>query len=689
MPESTSNADSSMESAQPSRGPQHEASAPAADSPKESNKKGEILIVPLGQILVVPEDNPRGPYPQKDIDDMVRSLKQSGQETPILLRYRTPEERAQAHTDKPYRLVGGFLRTAAAPLVPLTALEAIARHMTPQEAQQAAILDNVRKDMNWLAWAKAADSLIKSGMNQQQAADALAKDQTTISKALKLLKLLNKTSQGLIYDQFIKSDDYEITQGMVLVLADLATGSADDQGKIEAALRVVYDRQLTLNLVKKLVEWIKKGNSPESFPQDGKTEVKKGVKNQRFDPNDPLAKLWQDLPRTIQVRQTPKGYKAVLTLGKDEAALALFGALGTVEEAKRLQGQPHDPRYATALAGIVPGLVALKPAPVVAVKGGQGLKADLKLVWEGFEGAGVKAIFGKLAKNPWQALGQIFWKCIVTLWKVFCHILKWVYEEGKKVIKSEFNTIGRLLAKVFRPVVIWFLRVAAFLLVLWLIWTYLFHPGALIARLKGYIPTWNKTAQVAPKVEQAPQTTAVPILSEVIKKVEPKRPVRKISKHTAQAMATEKPTPIEAPAASTLSPRDQAGLQRKQLFVKNFANDVYGPSYHDIPTWLGNLKAEIADGYQVQFFYENYPPAKIQEIQDKKWVAYFKPTQPPQWVGTDGASDQFLIEGVVTTKSDLNYPGEVVSTQPISIKVWVHEGVQGPQVTRVEKVTVP
>ncbi len=85
-----------------------------------------VVKIPLDQILVVPEDNPRGAYSRQELEEMVASLKLGGQQVPILLRPRAQEEISQAHPDKPYKLVGGYLRVAAAPLAGLTALDAIA-----------------------------------------------------------------------------------------------------------------------------------------------------------------------------------------------------------------------------------------------------------------------------------------------------------------------------------------------------------------------------------------------------------------------------------------------------------------------------------------------------------------------------------------------------------------------------------
>ncbi len=150
-------------------------------------------------------------------------------------------------------------------------------------------------------------------------------------------------------------------------------------------------------------------------------------------------------------------------------------------------------------------------------------------------------------------------------------------------------------------------------------------------------------------------------------------------------VAAPKHESAQANAGSEVPAQYQERVQQEKVFLNVFAGDLFGPSYHDIQGWMATLKGEIMEGYQDQFFYENYPPAKIQEIQDKKWKAYFKPTQPPQWQSTDSVSDEFLVQGVVTTQSDLHYQGEVVSTQPITLKVRVYQGAQGPHVTKVEK----
>ncbi len=675
---------------------------------------GQVVEIPIDQILENPKQ-PRRSKKKETIQELAASMKAKGQRTPVRVRPLTDEERA-ANPGNWVMHIGGHRRRAAAILNQWKTLKCIVDDIQPRETHHEAVLDNLHEDMDWWDWdvAIAIDHEDQPNMTQRELADWEGVSDSKVYNALKITKALNQASRALVDENLqkglisdaqplgTKNKGFLITESILLVLADLG-----DPAKVERALRKVFDEYLTEPETKGLVKWVKDGNEPESYNPHAKAVV----------PQQPAV--------TGQVAQTQGSSPAIDTQAEG----------------------PADPK-------VEPAEHTTRHNPSKTAKTQATLGEDLKQVWQGFEGAGVKAIFGKLAKNPWEAVGQILWKTLVTLWKLFWHMVGWVFKEMKKQAAALGHLLWSGLKKVLGPVVIWFLRVGAILLVVWLIWTYVFHPGDLVARLKGFIPSWSKPAPSAPKADQAPQTMAVTTLATVVKKIEPKRAALKTSKHTATVVVSEKPAPTPAAAdspkesaqpslgsrlegstqaagspkesaqpslgsrlegstqaagspkesaqpslgsrlegstqaAPTLSPKDQAKVTAYQMFLKIFADDAFGPSYHDIPTWLANLKSEIVDGYQAQFFYENYPPAKIQEIQDKKWVAYFKPTQPPQWVGTDGASDQFLIEGVVITKSDQHYPGEVVSTQPIDLKVWVHEGAQGPQVTRVERVPTP
>lgn len=318
-----------------------------------------VVKITLDQILVVPEDNPRGAYSQREVDEMALSLKLGGQQTPILLRPRAEEERAQAHPDRPYKLVGGYLRVAAAPLAGLTALDAIIRPMTPRQARRAAILDNVRKDMHWLAWGESAEGLLADDpdMTIQDAADFIGQDRAKVSKALKLLKVLSKPARAAIRVNYTTPGGYPLPEACGLCLGDLANGGPGDQDLIERAVKVALAKRMKLEKVEKLVDWVKKGGQPEDF----------GAKEPKDTPEDPMAAHWPQLGPGFKVKyKRGGGYEVRIAIPDGQqawnAAMAAKRAMGESREAGSFGFNNPSP-----LAGVA----GVKGASPSVITGGQ------------------------------------------------------------------------------------------------------------------------------------------------------------------------------------------------------------------------------------------------------------------------------------------------------------------------------
>jgi hypothetical protein len=127
-----------------------------------------------------------------------------------------------------------------------------------------------------------------------------------------------------------------------------------DPDKVEKALNVAIDSKMTEPQAKKLVEWVKAGNSPDAFPDNGKLSGQKGSKQQRSDPSDPNAELWKGLPKTLQIHPTPKGYKLTWNLTGADAPAAVYGAMAALEHLKEQSGAgPADPRFSASLPDLV------------------------------------------------------------------------------------------------------------------------------------------------------------------------------------------------------------------------------------------------------------------------------------------------------------------------------------------------
>jgi len=159
------------------------------------------------------------------------------------------------------------LRLAAHQKLGLAEIEAEVLDISPEKARILAMLENMAQPMFWLDRYIGIEDLLAGSpdMTQKQAAARLGLNQPYVSRAMKLLAVLNQGSRQKIYRQAILSTFLDVPERAVFALTDLATGQPDDQIRVEQALKVVLDRKMTEKQVKALVEWVKAGNTPESF----------------------------------------------------------------------------------------------------------------------------------------------------------------------------------------------------------------------------------------------------------------------------------------------------------------------------------------------------------------------------------------------------------------------------------------
>jgi len=292
------------------------------------------MKIPISRIHPNP-NNPRKLIIQEMTDDMARSLDVVGLKNSVKV---CPDGKGD------YELISGHVRLLGAQKLGWTEIEAIVlENLTEEEKMDIAMLDNRGQQTFWLdlyIWIEARMAK-NPNLTQKQVADRVATTQSYVSCAIKALSLLNKSAREAIYRISINSSGKMPTEAAILALTDLAQGQLDDKDKVEQALKVVLDRQMTEKEVKKLVDWIRKGNTPESFPKDAKINKAKGSKNQRFDPNDPNAGHWAKAPKNIQVHKKPHGYQMITNLSEPEALMAFYSTMAGLKrlELKQRPGQ--------------------------------------------------------------------------------------------------------------------------------------------------------------------------------------------------------------------------------------------------------------------------------------------------------------------------------------------------------------
>lgn len=152
--------------------------APAPAGPVTAGRA--VLQLPLEAV----ERNARQPRKRFDEDrlqELAASIREHGIVEPILVR----------RDGARYRIVAGERRWRAAQRAGLKEIPAIVREASDKEAFELALVENLqRADLNAIEEAEAYEVLAKEhGLTQEQVAERVGKERSTVANALRLLKL--------------------------------------------------------------------------------------------------------------------------------------------------------------------------------------------------------------------------------------------------------------------------------------------------------------------------------------------------------------------------------------------------------------------------------------------------------------------------------------------------------------------
>jgi ParB family transcriptional regulator, chromosome partitioning protein len=164
-----------------------DAAAPADVHPIAPLRSGlgrDFCRLPIEDVHPSPEQ-PRHTFDEIKLDELAQSVRSHGVIQPIVVRERSPAEGGG------FWLIAGERRWRAAQRAGLHEIPAIVREATPARAFEMALIENVqRDDLNPIEEAEAYRRLSDDhGLTQEQLAERVGKDRTTITNALRLLKL--------------------------------------------------------------------------------------------------------------------------------------------------------------------------------------------------------------------------------------------------------------------------------------------------------------------------------------------------------------------------------------------------------------------------------------------------------------------------------------------------------------------
>jgi len=195
-----------------------------ATNQTESAEQGSLEL-DIDQVKPNP-NQPRKIMAEASLKELAASIREKGIIQPVLV---------EKNSNESYTLIAGERRFRAAKLAGLGRIPVIVKSLTEAEKMEYALIENIqREDLTPVEEASAYDSLLKlSGSSQEELAEHLGKNRSTIANSLRLLKLPQKMLDAL--------NSRKITAGHARAL--LSVTSQTNQGIL---YKSIVDRGLSV-----------------------------------------------------------------------------------------------------------------------------------------------------------------------------------------------------------------------------------------------------------------------------------------------------------------------------------------------------------------------------------------------------------------------------------------------------------
>ena len=195
-------------------------------------KDERLADVPIGQVKPNPAQ-PRKKFDEAAIADLANSIKSSGVLQPIVV---VPE-------GDHYKIIIGERRWRAARNAGLQKVPVLIRNIPKAQQVEISLAENLqREDLNPIEVAQAYDRLIAElGLTQQEIADKVGCDRSSVANTLRLLKLPQDVQEKLAANK--------ISMGHARALLAL-----EDPGRQSTLAKEIVAKNLSVREVEKLVQ---------------------------------------------------------------------------------------------------------------------------------------------------------------------------------------------------------------------------------------------------------------------------------------------------------------------------------------------------------------------------------------------------------------------------------------------------
>jgi len=213
-------------------------STPAPARGEVGYGEGNVFTCAIDKI-VPQKGQPRQHIDSEKLDELAESIRQHGVIEPLVVRRRP------GHDD--FEIIAGERRWRAAQKAGLHEVMVVVREVSAREAYELALIENVqREDLDPIEFAEALSRLLEEhGYTQETLAGRLGKDRSTITNALRLLKLPRRVREHVIRG--------ELSEGHARALL-----GAPDDATLEALADKVLRGKLNVRQTEALVRTAKR-----------------------------------------------------------------------------------------------------------------------------------------------------------------------------------------------------------------------------------------------------------------------------------------------------------------------------------------------------------------------------------------------------------------------------------------------
>lgn len=209
------------------------AAMPPVSSPVHVADRGQVIDKIAVDAIHRNPHQPRQQWNDKALYELAQSIKSNGLVQPITVR----------PMGTGYQLIAGERRLRAAKLIGMTTISAIVRDASEEQMLEWALVENIhRTDLNALERARAYEHYITTfSLKQEEAAERLGEDRSTVANYLRLLELSGEVREML--------GDGRISMGHARALLGLV-----DSAERERLARMVVARKVSVRELERLVK---------------------------------------------------------------------------------------------------------------------------------------------------------------------------------------------------------------------------------------------------------------------------------------------------------------------------------------------------------------------------------------------------------------------------------------------------